>query len=298
MATSYLEIYTRAMSMLKSPLLSRLQENGFQDFTGDGTTLVFPLTDLPLTTNDVIFEVKIDDIVVNGYKYDELANSIVFDIAPILDANIEVTWLIVGAFVSITNEDITLLSLATCLAWALQIQNDELDIDRSLNDTGDFRQHANATTTTAKFNWVKHFEELYHRALSKADWRPTLRRRRWCNNMNTIYGNIDKVSIKIYNESLKSRTFALLYLYEEQPFETYQRHLQDLISGVISFEKIKLQKNKHFCKYIELLTAILEPNPISETKHSFVRRHILDATSLLNKMFKEVLDSEVDDGNK
>lgn len=115
--------------------------------------------------------------------------------------------------------------------------------------------------------------------------------------MTTVYGNIDKTSIKIYNEELKNRTFALLYLFEEQPFETYQKHLQDLIVRVISFEKIKLQKARKFCQYIELLTAILEPQPIKkETKHSFVKRHIFDAVNLLDKMFKELLESEVCDG--
>ena len=113
----------------------------------------------------------------------------------------------------------------------------------------------------------------------------------------TIYGDIDDLSIKLYNEELKGRTFALLYMYEEQPRETYQRHLNDLLQGVASFEKIKLQKHRKFCKYIELLTSIIEPQPIKEeTEHSFVKRHIFDAVNLLDKMFSDILKSEVANG--
>lgn len=216
MATSFLEIYTRSMSMLKSPSLSRLQltnlqsfsiimgqylatgttfynpnkatftrisdisadEYGLQGFVGDGATTSFILTSLTPTTKDIAFTVQVNNVVVSNYVYNAVANSINFTTAPILNAVINITWNIIGTFNgAITAEDITLLSMVTCLAWALQIQNDELDIDRSLNDTGDFKQHANATTTTAKFNWVKHFEEMYKRIVTPADWRSTLFRR-------------------------------------------------------------------------------------------------------------------------
>lgn len=108
--------------------------------------------------------------------------------------------------------------------------------------------------------------------------------------VKTKYGNLDKETLDLYNSQLKSRTFALLYLFEEQPFETYQRALQDLLQGVLSFEKIKLEENLDrvkFAKYIELVVSCLEPYPLNETKHSFIRRHILDAVNLLDKMFKE-----------
>ena len=47
--------------------------------------------------------------------------------------------------------------------------------------------------------------------------------------VQTVYGTLDDVSVLLYNEDLKNRTFALLYMYEQQPFETYQTRLNDLI---------------------------------------------------------------------
>lgn len=115
--------------------------------------------------------------------------------------------------------------------------------------------------------------------------------------IETKYGEIDETSLLLYNEDLKNRTFALLYLYEQQPFETYQKRLNDLISGAISFQKIRLQKHPDFCKYIEKLAAILEPQPLKiESEHDFVRRHILDAVNILGRMIsdfqKEVSNAE------
>lgn len=113
--------------------------------------------------------------------------------------------------------------------------------------------------------------------------------------IETKYGEIDETSLALYNEDLKNRTFSLLYLYEQQPFETYQKRLNDLISGAISFQKIRLQKHPDFCKYIEKLVAILEPQPLKiESEHDFVRRHILDAVNILCRMiqdFQKVVDN-------
>ena len=107
--------------------------------------------------------------------------------------------------------------------------------------------------------------------------------------MKTIYGDIDDISLKLYYRNLKNRTFALLPLYEEQPFETYQKYLQDLLIGIISFEQIKLEKTANFVKYIELLVSIKDPKPSEkEDAHTFVRRYILDAVNLLERMFAEI----------
>lgn len=107
--------------------------------------------------------------------------------------------------------------------------------------------------------------------------------------MKTIYGDLDDLSLKLYYRNLKNRTFALLPLYEEQPFETYQKYLQDLLVGVISLEQIKLEKTANFVKYIELLASIKDPKPLEkEDEHSFVRRYILDAVNLLERMFNEI----------
>lgn len=110
--------------------------------------------------------------------------------------------------------------------------------------------------------------------------------------MKTIYGEIDNSSLKAYSNELKNRTFSLLYFYEEQPFEIYSQHLKELLVRVISFEKIHLQKHPKFCRYIELLTTIIEPKPIgNETEHTCVRRHILDAVNLIDKMFENIEES-------
>lgn len=116
--------------------------------------------------------------------------------------------------------------------------------------------------------------------------------------IETVYGNIDEFSLLLYNEDLKNRTFALLYLYEQQPFETYQKRLNDLISGAVSFQKIKIQKHPDFCKYIENLAAIIEPQPLKiENEHDFVKRHILNAVNILSRMIGDIR-KVVENGNK
>lgn len=112
--------------------------------------------------------------------------------------------------------------------------------------------------------------------------------------METIYGKIDNKALKLYGDSLKNRTFKLLYLYEQQPFETYQKHLNDLLVNVISFNSIKLKTHKDFCRYVELLTSILKPQPLeNETEHSFIRRRILDSVNLIARMFDSIeVDNE------
>jgi hypothetical protein len=107
--------------------------------------------------------------------------------------------------------------------------------------------------------------------------------------MKTIYGEIENSSLSIYFNELKNRTFSLLPIYEEQPFEIYTKNLKELLVRVISFEKIRLQKHPKFCTYIELLTTIMEPKDTEEeTAHKFVRRHILDAVNLVDKMFQDI----------
>lgn len=105
----------------------------------------------------------------------------------------------------------------------------------------------------------------------------------------TTYGNIDDFSILLYNEDLKNRTFAVLYLYEQQPFETYQKRLNDLIVEAISSQKIKMQKHPDFCKYISNLASIIEPAPLEiETEHDFVKRHVLNAVNILSRIINDI----------
>lgn len=211
MATSYLDIYTRAMSELKDPNLSRLQANDFQtfciimdqylstaltfynpnkkvenrlssqtpstfgdnSFVGDGVTTSFVLTgDVPITS-DSIFKVEVGEEVSVSYTIEN--ETITFETAPSVGTNIYVSWYNNGQFDGdLIPEDVTLLSLALCWAWAIQTQNNRLDIDRSLTDT-DFKQSAVGNALNARVNWVKHFEEMFHREQSKADWRTKFR---------------------------------------------------------------------------------------------------------------------------
>jgi hypothetical protein len=157
--------------------VSNVQDAVFesQQFEGDGTTDSFILTVSFTVGDDTIFKVLINDVIVTNYTYDSATNAIVFEDAPILGNIIDVNLYNDSVFLGeLTKEDITLLSMATCIAWAMQIHNNQLDIDRSLNDT-DFKQNAIGPTQNAKVDWVKHFEEMYKRELSKSDWRPKFR---------------------------------------------------------------------------------------------------------------------------
>lgn len=213
--TNFIDVYSRAMTLLKSPILSRLQDNdlysyciimgqyldtaitfynpnpetyirvsdrtesidGFQSFEGDGEINTFILTGTILPTDESIFKVTIDDEDTKNYTFENSTKSIVFDSAPEDGSNIDVSWITTGNFNSLTNEDITLLAMAICWAWAIQTQNNLLDIDRQPSDS-DFKLHAEGTTIKGKIDWVKYYEEMFKRELSRADWRPLFRRER------------------------------------------------------------------------------------------------------------------------
>lgn len=215
MATQFTEIYSRAMSLLKSPVLSRLQdkdlysfcltmnqylntavtfynpnlatqqrlsaitptEDFVEKFQGDGLTSSFTITsDNPPTANSVL-KVCIDNRIIYKYEYDVITHTLTIeDDVPLHNQTVSLYWLNDGNFSNATSEDVTLLAIAMCWAWAIQTQNNILDIDRQPNDS-DFKLHAEGTTLNAKVDWVKHYEEMYKRELSKADWRPFFRKR-------------------------------------------------------------------------------------------------------------------------
>lgn len=217
MATNFDVIYTRALSIFKDPVLSRLQSTNLQvfcrimytylqtavtlynpnkythdrllnqtspqynaqEFEGDGTATDFVLTSAPLPDfENVVFLVKINDVEISDsdYLYVKSINTVAFNEAPEENSKIEITWYNIGSFNNeLYPEDITLLSLALCWAWAIQTSNNSLDINRNLNDT-DFKTYSEANTIREKSRWVKMYEEMFARELSKADWRPTFRR--------------------------------------------------------------------------------------------------------------------------
>lgn len=216
MSTTFIDIYARAMTNFDDPRLARMQQNDLytfctvmhewlqsaiaryepnidtmsriaiesraindvQLFTGDGVTTQFTITTTPLPTANSIFKVWVNNSVwKQGFSYDASTGVLTLGSAPSSNSSIRVCWYTDGAFSSaITNVDITMLALGIALSWAIKTSNKLLDIDRSLQDTGDFKQHAPGATQDAKVNWVKHFEELYYRELSKHDWKNLYRR--------------------------------------------------------------------------------------------------------------------------
>lgn len=216
MATQFIDIYSRAMTLLKSPVLSRLQDNDLYSFClimnqylktaitfynpniatqsrledvteaedflttfqGDGVTTQFTIASSNPPSAESIIKVCINDRIIHKYTYDYDTNTLTFlDDVPLPNDIVSIYWLNDGYFGSITSEDVTLLAIAMCWAWAIQTQNNLLDIDRQPNDS-DFKLHAEGTTLNAKVDWVKHYEEMYKRELSKADWRPFFRKGR------------------------------------------------------------------------------------------------------------------------
>lgn len=215
MPTQFTEIYARAMTLLKSPVLSRMQDNDLysfclvmnqylntaitfynpnaethsrvshltqsedfvESFEGNGETNTFVLSGTNVPNENSVLKVCIDDRQISKYRYDYTTNTLLLtEDVPLSSDMVYVYWLNDGVFQSITPEDETLLAMAMCWAWAIQTQNNILDIDRQPNDS-DFKLHAEGTTIKGKIDWVKYYEEMYKRELSKADWRPFFRRR-------------------------------------------------------------------------------------------------------------------------
>lgn len=149
-------------------------------FTGNGIDGSFELTKTPKPDNNAIFKVTLDGKVVEEdlYTYDEDTGFLIFADIPTLDTEIQISWYNSGQFNTVlTASDITLLSMAIVWGWAIQISNDELDIIGLPSDT-DFRLHSEAQRTRAKSEWVKMYEEMYKRELSKTEWRGLFRRYR------------------------------------------------------------------------------------------------------------------------
>lgn len=213
MATSFIEIYTRAMTEFKSPMLARLQETDtiaylttMSEYLNTAITFynpnvnvykrltkskseefckqtflvedvaqdVFEIRGASLPTEDSIIQVEVNGDKVQGYTIDYLTSTITLDEA-ITQSVVDIYWYNDGSFENLTSEDITLLSLAVCWVWAIQTQNNQLDIDRSLNDS-DFKQSSVAQALSAKVEWAKHYEQMFKRELSKSDWRSLFRR--------------------------------------------------------------------------------------------------------------------------
>lgn len=216
MATNFLDVYTRALSLFKSPTLSRLQSNDLQSFciimynylqtaitlcninkeiankTQDVTTpiyrenkligeydvLNYQITSDVYPNENSIFRVKFSDVIIDKFQYNYETNIITFNenLAPKGDEQMLVSWYNAGHFnQDLTINEITLLSIALCLAWAIQESNNQNDISGFLGDS-DFKRYSPSNLTNAKINWVTHFNKLFKQECAKYDWKPKFRR--------------------------------------------------------------------------------------------------------------------------
>lgn len=207
--TSYLEVYTSAITEFQDPQLKALYENDImlftqvmgnfmlnaislfskpvgvrkrlskkkspyklsESFTGDDCSKHFYLKTI-LDKNDV--EYCLFTITDNGKKYkvdyDVDNNCIVLPFTPTLGEEFVLSIYYVGAFeLTLYSEEIYILSQWLMVCWSEYVQNNKLDIDRLLGDT-DFKLVSNSTTTTAKTGWYVVNRETTTKYMSNYAW--------------------------------------------------------------------------------------------------------------------------------
>lgn len=194
MATSFIEIYDRAIAEIDDPTITKTYNNSPTDFfkimytylnnaipsfnnpmsissslskrqipqnqielfTGDGTNKVFSLSSTPL--NNSFFEYMIQDNVV-GATYNGVTNSVTFSYIPFQSANVSIEWYYVGEFTdNLTDIVKKILSKLLVLSWAEKEKNFLLDIRRLVNNT-DFKLNDSAAATRSKGGWYEAMRE-------------------------------------------------------------------------------------------------------------------------------------------
>lgn len=190
--TSYLDVYTRAITEFQDPQLKALYKNDIilftqvmgnfmlnavslfsrpakvrkrlsknkspykltEVFSGDGCKKVFYLKSI-LNKNDtqhMIFSINVND---KKYEveYDSSNNCIILPFTPSLGEEFILSIYYVGAFeAELYPEEVYILAQWLMVCWSEYVNNNRMDIDRLLGDT-DFKLPSNSTTTTAKTNW-------------------------------------------------------------------------------------------------------------------------------------------------
>lgn len=190
--TSYLEVYTSAITEFQDPQLKALYENDImlftqvmgnfmlnaislfskpigvrkrlskkkspyklsKTFTGDGCNKKFYL-DTVIDGKDVEFSLFTIKISNKKYEveYDNTDNCIVLPFTPALGEEFVLSIYYVGAFENeLYPEEIYILSQWLMVCWSEYVNNNRMDIDRLLGDT-DFKLSSNSTTTTSKTGW-------------------------------------------------------------------------------------------------------------------------------------------------
>lgn len=206
MSTSFLEIYKEAISRIDDPRLTNKFEesiidfsmimNNFlldampkfttpsfvlkklmdhvdadmysEDFKGDGIVIEFKF-DIPIPDTAIV-EVRVDGSVKTGYHIDYTNYSVVFDIAPMENSDIQIRWYEAGYFNSELNlSEINILSDILIYCWAQKERNYLLDIRRLLSDT-DFKLNDASKSVEGKSNWVYGLREEYQKAMNNYSW--------------------------------------------------------------------------------------------------------------------------------
>lgn len=207
--TSYLEVYTSAITEFQDPQLKALYDNDImlftqvmgnfmlnaislfskpiavrkrlskkkspyklsETFTGDGYKNTFYLKTIleKSDSENCLFTIKIND---QKYEveYDNANNCIILPFTPALGAEFVLSIYFVGEFeVELYPEEIYILSQWLMVCWSEYVQNNRMDIDRLLGDT-DFKLTANANTTTAKTNWYVVNRETATKRMLNYSW--------------------------------------------------------------------------------------------------------------------------------
>lgn len=207
--TSFLEIYTRAITEFQDPQLKALYSknivlftqvmNNFmtnaislftnplpvrirlskvsqpyeytENFVGDGITTEYPIkADLSMyNTDELLFSANVNGST-TAIEYSKESNSVIFFTPPEINSVIVITAYFPGSFdVALYEEEKYILSQWVMVCWAEYVENNKLDIDRLLGDT-DFSLTSNSTTTQAKTSWYVVNRETASKRMNKYAW--------------------------------------------------------------------------------------------------------------------------------
>lgn len=209
MATSYLEVYKRAITEIQDPHLKRLYTTNIllftqvmgnfmtnaislfvnppkvrerlakkkspyeykETFAGDSSRTSFSLSTIidPADVPNMIFMTKLDDKAIE-VEYNPQENAVVFPFVMQVGEYATVSMYYVGGFeLDLYDEEISLLANWLMVCWSEYVQNNKLDIDRLLGDT-DFHLTSNGPTTTSKTNWFIVNRETATKRMSNYAW--------------------------------------------------------------------------------------------------------------------------------
>lgn len=206
MATSYVNIYTRAITSFEDPTISaayvansldffKIMKNYLDNaiplftipktiqtklitrvepidvielFSGTGSLSTFVLSTTPHI--DSYFNYLVEDVTASGV-YDVLTNSATITPTPIAGTeNVSIESYFCGEFSNtLSDREEKILSSLLVQCWAEKEKNFLLDIRRLLNDT-DFKLSAESTTIREKGNWYNSIRENVLQEMKQYSW--------------------------------------------------------------------------------------------------------------------------------